>query len=240
MHLKRITPLAIVMVAGLILLMGCDTNIAPVLGDIVADPTGAVPPGTMVKLTVTATDEDGDVVTFTWTATEGELSSTTGSEVEWTAPAGAGTATITVTADDGSGGTDEGTIDLETRAWNYADIAGETPDSTYLLNPGTTEFAFTWEDAVPAGAYVDSLFLTTDFEPEDSLSLEAFEAYVVAPSGAEMLFYDGTVSIIVEDFPIADLYGEMVDGTWMIKVVRTTAGVEGYADNCDLELYYRY
>ena len=217
-------------------------NVPPVLGDIVADPASAVPPGGTVALSVTATDEDGDAVTFAWSATDGQLSSTSGSNVIWTAPATIATVTLTVTADDGNGGTDEKTMDLEMRAWMFANVDGETADSTYLLNPGTTEFAFTLEEVIPAGALVDSALLSSDFDPEDSLNLETFTASAVAPSGTENLFYDfaNLAFINVDKFALADLVNEAADGTWKIKVVRTQAGVEGYADNCKLELYYRY
>lgn len=245
MHLKRVLPLAAALTCGLLLLVGCGENTPPVLGDIVADPADPVPPGGKVILTVSATDEDGDAITFSWTAVAGELDPSTGDTVTWTAPADLGKTTITVTADDGNGGTDEKSIELETRNWLRADMAAYTPDTTVpLQNPGTTEIEFELEEGevIPPGALVDSAFFSADFDGEDTLEYHDFNAYVVSPTGTEVEFYNGVglIELNVDEFRLAAVADEAAEGTWKVKVVIPQAGPPGGIDECELELYIRY
>ncbi|MFC1892422.1 Ig-like domain-containing protein [Chloroflexota bacterium] len=59
-----------------------------------------------------AEDADGDELNYTWSTAEGSLSGT-GNEVTWMAPGRAGYFTIEVTVDDGRGGTDTSSVDIQ-------------------------------------------------------------------------------------------------------------------------------
>jgi hypothetical protein len=243
---KRIAPLMVV-VGLAALLTGCTetANHNPIITSLTADPTGTVRPGAAVVLTVVATDEDSDSLAFTWTATVGILSSTAGETVTWTAPNGEATGTVTVACSDGQGGEDTAFTAVNSRAWNNYNIDGYTSDSTYLNNPGTSEVTFEFEldsDTFPTGAIAESVFVTTDFEPIDTLGLEQFSVWVVSPSGITSLIYDGfnMTDLDVDDLRIRDFEGQSAVGAWKLRITRTYQGVEGYADQCGLTVYYHW
>jgi hypothetical protein len=246
MNPKRIAPLlAAVVLLGLV--VGCGTqNHDPVITALTATPDATVRPLETVVLAVTATDEDTDSLAFAWSATAGTLSATTGENVTWTAPDGAVTGTVTVACSDGRGGEDAASKDVSSRAWLRYDMDGTTADSTYLPNPGTTEAVFVFEldsDPFPVGSIVDSVFLTTDFEPAAELQLEQFNVWVVSPSGTQRLIYDGydLTELDVYDLRITVFAGEPAPGTWKLRITRERqGGVEGYADECILQVYYHY
>ncbi|MFO7675658.1 MAG: hypothetical protein R6X12_05045 [bacterium] len=245
MYLRRIAPLPMA-VALLGLLVGCGQNHDPVITSLTATPDATVRPLETVLLAVSATDEDSDSLAFTWNATVGTLSATTGETVTWTAPDGAATGTVTVACSDGQGGTDAASKDVSSRAWNRSAMDGETPDSTYLLNPGTTEATFVFEldgDPFPAGSIVDSVFITTDFEPTEQLQHEQFNVWVVSPSGTQKLIYDGYDLILLDVYDLRltpTFAGEPAEGAWKLRVTRVNQGVEGFFAACDLEVFYHY
>jgi len=245
MILRRFGPLALA-VAIVGLLLGCSNTVNhdPVIESISATPDAPVQPGSVVALTVTASDPDGDPLTCEWSATAGILSANTGTSVTWTAPNDAATATITVTCTDGNEGTDVETKTVSARAWMRNDVFAYTPDSTYLANPGTSEgvFEFDFDETFPSGALIDSALITTDFEPLDELEMEVFNVWVVSPAGSAVLVYDGfnLVTLDVDDFFLAGIAGEPAEGTWKLRVTRSAKGVEGYADECELTVFYRY
>jgi len=152
--------------------------------------------------------------------------------------------TITAACSDGQGGTDTAYHDIATRVWYVFDLDGYTPDSTPLANPGTSEAVFTFEadGPFPPGAIAESVLVTTDFVPEDSLRLEIFNVWVVSPSGTEELIYDGfnLLHLLVDDLGLYSFVGEPADGTWKLRVTRENSGVEGYADQCGLTVFYRW
>lgn len=244
MSLKRIGPLLVA--AALVSLLGCSQtrNHDPIIGSISATPDGTVRPGDQIVLSISATDEDGDELTFSWSATAGTLSASTGDRVTWTAPSGAATAAISVTCSDGQGGEDTKTKNVTTRDWYYDNMDGATSESTYLANPGTAEAAFTFEmdEPFPAGAVVESAFVTTDFEPLDELELEQFNVWAVSPSGTRVLIYDGfnLTTLDVDDLALDAFQDESAEGTWKLRITRQAKGIEGYADECEMTVYYRY
>ncbi|MEO0080450.1 MAG: proprotein convertase P-domain-containing protein, partial [candidate division WOR-3 bacterium] len=211
------------------------------LGIIAATPGDTVPPTGFVVLRVSATDEDGDQLSFSWSASAGIVAPATGDSVVWTAPPAPVTATITVICSDGNNGADTATKELVARTWFTGEVAGETPDSTYLPAPGTVLIPFTFDTAIAAGAVVDSLFLTTKFEPADLETLN-FNVYLVSPQGTEVLIYDGIelTTLEVSDLNVSGFTGEAAAGTWKLKVARPSVGLEGYAEDCELEIYYHY
>ncbi|MEO0081118.1 MAG: hypothetical protein ABIL25_02350 [candidate division WOR-3 bacterium] len=246
MSLKRIRPL--LLVASLVaLLAGCSQprNHNPVISSLTATPDGTVRPGTAVAISVSAADEDGDVLEFTWSATTGTLSATRGETVTWTAPNGAASGTVTVVCRDGRGGEDVATRNVSSRAWYSFNMDGYTPESTYLANPGTSETTFEFEldgDPFPSGAIVDSAFVTTDFEPLDELELEQFNVWVVTPTGTRVLIYDGfnLTNLAVDEMALPGIAGESAEGPWRLRVTREAKGIEGYADECCLTVFYHY
>ena len=247
MGLKQTVPLLAVVVAATLLLPGCSgdkLNAPPVIGSIAASPDRVMRAGEKVTLTVSATDKDGDLLAFTWSASAGTLSATSGETVVWTAPDPAADAVISVICGDGHGGEDNANRSIAMRAWLYGDMDGATPESTYLRNPGTSEavFYFEMDDLFPEGAIVESAFVTTDFEPIDELEYEVFNVWAVSPSGTTVLLYDGfnLTNLNVDDFSLNRFAGETAEGNWKIRVTRNAKGVEGYADECDMTVYYRY
>ncbi len=247
MSLKRIGPLALaVAIVGLMVGCGEQINHDPVIQSITATPDSPVRPEQTVTLTVTATDEDGDELTFTWNTTVGQLSATTGETVVWTAPNGAANGTVTVVCDDDHGGQAQASKAVSSIAWQYGygDIDGETADSSYIRNPGTTETVFVMdpEVAIPSGAVIDSAFVNTYFDPVDELELEQFYVWAVSPAGTQVLLYDGfnLTNLEVDDFRLAGTEGQTAEGTWKIKVERQTKGVEGCIEDCELEIYFHY
>ena len=242
MSLRRIGPLALV-VAIVGLLIGCGgTNHNPVIESLTATPAGPVRPGETIALNVTATDEDGDQLTFTWSASVGQLSSTSGANVIWTAPNEAAVCTVEVVCDDGNNGEATANKTLEAQAWQHTEVDGASPDSVHIPNPGTIEADFTMEEVIPAGALIDSALVTTDFDPAESLETEEFNVWVISPAGTAVPVYDGVnlLNLEVDDFLLTGTENQTAEGTWKLKIERLGQGVEGYADVCELEVYYRY
>jgi len=228
--------------AGFLMVPGCgEVNHNPVLGAITATPGDTAVPGGTVILKVSATDADGDQLTYTWSATAGTVAPTTGDSVVWTAPATPTTATVTVVCTDDKNGADTATKTLVARAWFSNEVDGETADSTYLPAPGTVEIPFTLDTTVHAGGVVDSVILCTKFEPAE-LDTVIFNVYLVSPHGTEVLIYDGIdkTTLEVSDYKVDGYTGESAGGTWNLKVERPTAGMEGYAEDCEIEIYYHY
>jgi len=245
MNLRRIGPLALA-VAIVGLLLGCSNKVNhdPVIESLSATPDAPVQPGSAVTLTVAASDPDGDQLSYEWSATAGTLSASTGTSVTWTAPNDAAFATVTVTVRDDAEGADVETKTVSARAWMRNDVFAYSPDSTYLANPGTSEavFEFDFDAPFPSGARIDSAFITTDFEPLDELETEVFSVWVVSPTGTPVLVYDGfnLITLDVDDFKLTGIADELADGTWKLRVTRQAKGIEGYADECELTVFYRY
>lgn len=250
MHLNRIGPLALAaLVCCLVFMVGCPgKNHDPVLTDITATPDQAVQPLGTVTLTATATDEDDDSLTLTWSLSPaaGALAPTTGDTVVWTAPDSAVSCTVKVVCDDGNDGTAEKTIVVSSRAWSHAAeaIDGATVEDESLPNPGTKEIVFIMDTTTarfPTGARVDSAFVNTLFDPIE-LEAEQFKVYAVSPAGTQVLVYDGITltDLEVTDFKLADAEGDPCQGNWKLKIERTTAGVPGVAEECEIEIFYRY
>jgi hypothetical protein len=240
----------LLVVAGLIgLLTGCDEGVLnhnPIINSLTATPDTTVRPGETVALAVSATDEDNDSLAFVWSVTAGALSANIGQNVVWTAPLGSTSGTVSVACSDGQGGTDTAYKAVNARAWEHFDLDGFTPDSSGLLNPGTTEMVFLFEfktdGPFPANALVDSIFVTTDFMPQDSLEREWFNVWVVSPSGTLVLIYDGfnLTHLNVDDLILPEFVNEPADGVWKLRVTRQNAGTEGYAEECGLTIHYRF
>jgi len=74
--------------------------------------SATVPPGGSTSVTCTATDPDGDPLTYGWQASLGTITGT-GSSVTWQAPATAGIYSIQCDVEDGRGGHDDQSINVE-------------------------------------------------------------------------------------------------------------------------------
>lgn len=83
-----------------------ESNSNPVITSIVVNPSSAAT-GSIVNVTVTATDVDGDALTYSYTPNGGAISGV-GSSVSWTAPGTAGTYSVSVVVSDGKGGSATG------------------------------------------------------------------------------------------------------------------------------------
>ncbi len=239
---NRIALLAVVLMAGgLVLMAGCNQpNHDPVITAVSATPSDRVEFGGIVNLSVVATDQDNDPLTFAWQATGGTLSATTGTSVVWTAPSTEGSYAVTVSASDGREGV--GTMDKSLTAyqvWHAGDMQGFTSDSTYLPTDATTYVPFVLEDPMPNGALIDSMFVSTDLEPDGEY--ENFRVWVVSPGGTEVLIFDGlNGEPDVDDLQIPAVKGEAAKGDWRLKVTRGASTVERYVDECSIDMYYRY
>jgi subtilisin-like proprotein convertase family protein len=118
-------------------------------------------------------------------------------------------------------------------------MQGFTPESTYIPANATTYVPYTLEDAMPNGALIDSVFVTTDFEPDGEY--ENFRVWVVTPGGTEVLIYDGlNGEPDVDDLQIPAAKGETAKGDWRLKVARGASTIERWAEECELEIHYRY
>jgi hypothetical protein len=104
--------LTILVVTALIVVPGCGgggggggptppANNAPQIQGFTA-PDSAFP-GSVVSITVNATDADGDTLSYTWSANGGTIDGS-GATINWTAPVASTNYTITVTVTDGNGG----------------------------------------------------------------------------------------------------------------------------------------
>jgi hypothetical protein len=244
MYQKRITLLcALVALGGLILVGGCTkTNHDPVISSITATPADNVLVNGTINLTATAADEDGDDLVFEWTvAGGGVLSQSTTSTVVWTAPATPCTATVTCLATDGSDG--EATLTktvYATVVWQAVDIQGYTAESTAIPAAATTYIPFVMEEPIPDNAILDSAFVTTDLEPDDTPN-EFFTISVVTPSGSEVLVYDGLNGVPdVDDVLLQGIKGEPAKGNWRLKVVRGASTIERWAEECEVSVFIRY
>ena len=242
MDRSRIALLAVVFMAGgLVLMAGCNQpNHDPVITAVNATPSDNVELGGTVNLSVVATDQDNDPLTFAWQAVGGTLSATTGTSVVWTAPNTAGSYSVTVSANDGREGNASSDKALTAyRTWHADNVQGSTPDSTGLPADATTYVPFELEDPIPDGAVIDSVFISTDLEPDDVL--ENFQEYVVSPGGSEVMIYDGlNGDPDVDNFLLQGVKGETAKGNWQLKVVRGASTIERWVETCDIDLYYRY
>ena len=242
MDRSRIALLAVVFMAGgLVLMAGCNQpNHDPVITAVNATPSDNVELGGTVNLTVVATDQDNDPLTFVWQATGGTLSAATGTTVVWTAPDTAGSYSVTVSASDGREGNASSDKALTAyHTWRAASVQGSTPDSTALPADATTYVPFELEDPIPDGAVIDSVFVTTDLEPDGLF--DDFQEYVVSPGGSEVLIYDGlNGDPDVDNFLLQGIKGEAAKGNWQLKVVRGASTIERWAETCDIDLYYRF
>jgi hypothetical protein len=229
------------MVGGLILVAGCDKpNNDPVVTAINATPGDNTPLGGTINLSVVASDPDNDPLTFTWSAAGGSLSSNTGSDVVWTAPGAAGTYAVSVTASDGREGTSSMDKALTAyKVWSAGDMQGFTPESTYLSANTVTYVPFTLEDQMPDGAVIDSLLVSTDLEPDGEY--EYFQIWLVTPGGNEVMVYDGlNGEPDVDDLVIQGVKGTAAKGDWKLKVSRGASGTQRWAEECAIDVYYRY
>ena len=114
---------------------GCDLlNNSPEISSLTPSAT-SVGPGSSCTVSCSASDADGDALTYAWTATGGTISGMDNS-VTWTAPVTEGTYTISVTVNDGKGGTDSESFDIEV-ANNPPVIASLTPSATNVF-PGAS------------------------------------------------------------------------------------------------------
>jgi hypothetical protein len=244
MSQKRIALLAALLAAGgMILMAGCTkANHDPIITSITVTPDDNVVVGSNITLTAVATDEDGDALTYEWTVTGGgTLSQSTTNTVVWTAPAAEGNATVTCKVSDGHAA--EATLAktvYATVVWQFADVQGYTPDSAGLPANATTFVLFEMEDPIPNNAIIDSVFITTDLEP-DELYGEYFQVIAVSPSGSEVIVYDGlNGEPDVDGLLLQGIKGELAKGNWRLKVVRPNSADERWCEECELDLYYRY
>ena len=86
-------------------------NEDPVIVSLIADPTSIEINETSL-ITCTAYDPDGDNLTYIWESSGGSISGT-GSNVNWTAPNTGGIYLVSCTVDDGNGGQDFDSVDIE-------------------------------------------------------------------------------------------------------------------------------
>ena len=244
MSQKRIALLAALLAAGgMILMAGCTkANHDPIIAGINATPADSVAVGSSITLTAVATDEDGDALTYEWTVTGGgTLSQSTTSVVVWTAPATECSATIECRVSDGHAAAATLTKAVNaTVVWRFANVQGYTPDSAGLPANTTTFVPFAMEDPMPQGAIIDSVFVTTDLEPDDLLG-EDFRIWAVSPSGSEVIVYDGlNGEPDVDNLLLQGIKGEAAKGNWRLRITRPNSTDERWCEECEIDLYYRY
>lgn len=108
--------LASILLTVFIFYTSCETsteskNQQPVILSLTADPDTVEVDGTS-DLVCMATDPDGDNLIYNWEIASGLISGT-GSNVTWTAPSSAGTFVVSCKVDDGNGGQDNESVNIE-------------------------------------------------------------------------------------------------------------------------------
>jgi len=153
-----------------------ELNQSPTISSLTANPS-SVSPNRTSTITCSASDPDGNTLTYSWTATGGAISGT-GSQVTLTAPSTEGIYTITCAVDDGNGGTDKKSVNLEvgygTKKWEFSTggnwfsspaigsdgiiyVGSLWDNKLYAINPdGTKKWGFVTGGDVDSSPAIDS------------------------------------------------------------------------------------
>ena len=144
----------------LLILISCSTepeNEAPVISSLTANPYSVEVGGTST-LTCIANDPDGDNLDYIWQPSAGSITGD-GAIVTWTAPEDEGIYSVSCTVDDGNGGQDVESINIEVTGNQPPVISSLTADPDIVEIEGTStltciandpdgdNLTYTWESA---------------------------------------------------------------------------------------------
>jgi hypothetical protein len=253
MHDRRNTLLAVLLLAGLVLMAGCPAKkTMPTVT--IAQPSGGITlmAGDSVNFTATLDNPDNVTTTVDWTAAGGTFVPDTGLAVKWTAPADSAHLTIHAVAA-GEGFTDKDTASkaVLVQTWfrgeaEIDNIEGESIPAAI----GTTILSDTFPDpdgdSVPAGALVDSVLANVDifFGGGDPDSTPDMNVWIQSPDGTQAQIWNegqgAFPSIGVSFGPLVAFKDKAVTGVWTLIVTTTENNyIPGTINGFDLDIYYR-
>lgn len=216
-------------------------NHAPVFTSFNAVPADTVvPTGSLVTLTVAASDEDNDELAFTWSATDGTVSATTGDSVVWTAAESLRVCTLAVTCSNGKAETDS-SRSIRVRAWHEGGVEMGMFTSTPVPANGTAVDTFDLTDDFPAGSVITVAKVSVEFEP-DTLNGAYAQVWVTGASGDEVKIWDRRAEhLVIHEFILDEFAGKTPKCTWYLKVTRDDPfGPDGIVKKFGLKVYYRF
>jgi hypothetical protein len=254
MHDRRNNLLAVLLLAGLVLMAGCPKKkTMPTVT--IAQPTGTIEVMADDSVNFIATLENPDNVTTAvgWTATGGTFVPETGLAVKWTAPADSCHLTIyAVATGEGFTDTDTASKAVLTQVWfrGEADVDNEGNESIPAAT-GTTIASDTFPepdgDSVPSGALVDSVIATVDifFGGGNPDSTPDMNVWVQSPDGTQYKIWDESEGAFpsngaVPFGPLVAFKDKAVAGVWSLVVTTTENNyIPGTINGFDVDIYYR-
>jgi len=254
MHDRRNTLLAVLLLAGLVLMAGCPAKkTMPTVS--IAQPSGAIEvmAGDSVNFTATLDNPDNVTTTVDWTATGGAFVPNTGLAVKWTAPADSGHLTIyAVASGEGLADKDTASKSALVRIWTRGEAEIDNTESESIpAAAGTTIAADTFPDPngdpVPAGALVDSVLAGVEifFGSGSPDSTPDMNVWIQSPDGTQAKIWDETQGAFpsngaVPFGPLTAFKDKAVTGVWTLIVTTTENNyIPGTINDFDLDIYYR-
>jgi len=253
MHNKGTNLLAVLLLAGLVLMAGCPKKKTMPTVTISA-PSGSVElmAGDSINFTATLENPDNVKTTIDWTATGGTLASDTGLAAKWTAPADSGHFTIyAIASGEGLASKDTNSKAVLVRTWARGNAEGDNIEHIDLLNPGDTVSTVsftndgTGDDSVPAGALVDSASVEIDisFDSNNPDSMQDMDVWIKSPDGTSIQVWQQTQSgsPTGEYGPsqLAAFKDKPATGTWKLEVHALSGPLTGWIDDFHVTVWYR-
>jgi hypothetical protein len=253
MHIKTNNLLAVLLLAGLVLIAGCSKKTMPTV--IIAQPTGAIEvmAGDSVSFTATLDNPDNVTTTVDWTAGGGTFAPDTGLAVKWTAPTDSSHLTVYAVAS-GAGLTDKDTSSkaVLVRTWSRdsADIDNQSSESIPAAT-GTTIASDTFPDPegepVPTGALVDSVVIQNVdifFGDGDPDSTPDMNVWIQSPDGTQsQIWNENQGAFPANGVPFGSLVAfknKAVTGVWSLIVTTTENNpIPGTINDFDVQIYFR-
>jgi len=254
MHNKRNNLLAVLLLAGLVVMAGCPAKkTMPTVT--ITQPTGTIEKmaGDSVDFTATLDNPDNVTTTVDWTATGGAFAPTTGLAVKWTAPADSGHLTIhAVASGEGLADKDTESKAVLVRIWTRGEAEVDNGGNESIpAATGTTIAADTFPDPdgdpVPAGALVDSVIIPNVdifFGGGNPDSTPDMNVWVQSPDGTRsQIWNEDEGPFPATGVPFGSLVAfqdKTVTGVWSLIVTTTQDNpIPGTINGFDVDIYYR-